>query len=101
MAQCGDPERLPLVGVAERFLKKGSKIYVEGQLKTRKWQDQSGNDRYSTEVVIGFGGVLTMLDGAKGSQGGQGDTGGGSSRGRDEPASQGGFADDLDDEIPF
>ena len=56
-----------LVGVAERFLKKGSKIYVEGQLRTRKWQDQSGNDRYSTEVVLqGPGAVLTMLDGAGG-----------------------------------
>ncbi|MBC2670696.1 single-stranded DNA-binding protein, partial [Novosphingobium piscinae] len=60
-----------LVGVAERFLKKGSKIYVEGQLRTRKWQDQSGNDRYSTEVVLqGPGAVLTMLDGAGGGQGG-------------------------------
>lgn len=53
-----------LVGVAERFLRKGSKVYVEGQLRTRKWQDQSGSDRYSTEVVLqGPGAVLTMLDG--------------------------------------
>jgi single-strand DNA-binding protein len=53
-----------LVGVAERFLRKGSKVYLEGQLRTRKWQDQSGNDRYSTEVAVGgIGGVLTMLDG--------------------------------------
>lgn len=53
-----------LAGVAERFLRKGSKIYVEGQLRTRKWQDQSGADRYSTEVVLqGPGAVLTMLDG--------------------------------------
>lgn len=51
-----------LVGVAERFLRKGSKVYIEGQLRTRKWQDQSGNDRYSTEVSVGVGGVLTMLD---------------------------------------
>ncbi len=52
-----------LVGVAERYLRKGSKVYVEGKLQTRKWQDQSGNDRYSTEVVLsGPGAVLTMLD---------------------------------------
>ena len=56
-----------LVGVAERFLRKGSKVYIEGQLRTRKWQDQSGNDRYTTEVVLsGPGAVLTMLDGAPG-----------------------------------
>ena len=62
-----------LVGVAERFLRKGSKVYIEGQLRTRKWQDQSGNDRYSTEVVLqGLGSVLTMLDGAPGGGGGQG-----------------------------
>ena len=60
-----------LVGVAERFLRKGSKVYVEGELRTRKWQDQSGNDRYSTEVVIGMRGQIVMLDGAKtGEQGG-------------------------------
>ncbi|MEA3542543.1 MAG: single-stranded DNA-binding protein [Pseudomonadota bacterium] len=62
-----------LVGVAERFLRKGSKVYIEGQLRTRKWQDQSGNDRYTTEVVLqGLGSVLTMLDGAPGGGGGQG-----------------------------
>jgi single-strand DNA-binding protein len=54
-----------LVGVAERFLRKGSKVYIEGQLRTRKWQDQSGNDRYSTEVVVGMRGQIVMLDGAK------------------------------------
>ncbi|MCB1514766.1 MAG: single-stranded DNA-binding protein [Hyphomicrobiaceae bacterium] len=60
-----------LCNVAERYLKKGSKVYIEGQLQTRKWQDQQGNDRYSTEVVLqGFGGTLTMLDGAPGSNGG-------------------------------
>ena len=60
-----------LVGVAERYLRKGSKVYIEGQLRTRKWQDQSGNDRYSTEVNVGgMGGVLTMLDGAKSGGGG-------------------------------
>jgi single-strand DNA-binding protein len=68
-----------LAGVAERFLRKGSKVYLEGQLRTRKWQDQSGNDRYTTEVVLqGPGAVLTMLDGAPGG-GGQG--GGGRSQG--------------------
>ncbi|AMK25039.1 MULTISPECIES: single-stranded DNA-binding protein [unclassified Sphingobium] len=67
-----------LAGVAERFLRKGSKVYLEGQLRTRKWQDQSGNDRYTTEVVLqGPGAVLTMLDGAPG--GGFG--GGGRSQG--------------------
>lgn len=55
-----------LVGVAERFLRKGAKVYIEGQLQTRKWQDQAGADRYSTEIVLrGLGSVLTMLDGAK------------------------------------
>lgn len=56
-----------LVGVAERYLRKGSKVYIEGKLQTRKWQDASGADRYSTEVVVGgIGGSLVMLDGAKG-----------------------------------
>lgn len=65
-----------LAGVAERFLRKGSKVYVEGQLRTRKWQDQNGQDRYSTEVVLqGPGAVLTMLDGAGG--GDRGGFGGG------------------------
>jgi single-strand DNA-binding protein len=61
-----------LVGVAERFLRKGSKVYIEGQLRTRKWQDQSGNDRYTTEISVGMNGVLTMLDGAQGGGGGAG-----------------------------
>ena len=57
-----------LVGVIERFVHKGSKLYIEGQLQTRKWQDQSGADRYSTEVVLqGYGSSLVLLDGAKGS----------------------------------
>lgn len=90
-----------LVGVAERFLRKGSKVYIEGQLQTRKWQDQSGADRYSTEVVLqGLGGRLTMLDGAQGESKKtysednrhQGGAGGGVS---------GGGYDDLDDDIPF
>jgi single-strand DNA-binding protein len=67
-----------LVGVAERFLRKGSKVYIEGQLRTRKWQDQSGNDRYTTEISVGgMGGVLTMLDGAQGGGGGGGGSRGG------------------------
>ncbi|HKY83173.1 MAG TPA: single-stranded DNA-binding protein [Sphingobium sp.] len=86
-----------LAGVAERFLRKGSKIYVEGQLRTRKWQDQSGNDRYTTEVVLqGPGAVLTMLDGAPG--GGQGGGGGGRGQGvSDWGASSGGFGGDYED----
>jgi single-strand DNA-binding protein len=110
-----------LVGVAERFLRKGSKVYIEGQLRTRKWQDQSGNDRYSTEVsVAGFDGKLVMLDGAKGGQGGgsgggwQGGSsgggapaGGGSQSGGGWQSGSSGFGggdfggDDLDDDVPF
>jgi single-strand DNA-binding protein len=67
-----------LVRVAEQYLRKGSKVYIEGQLQTRKWQDQSGQDRYSTEVVLqGFGSTLTMLDGRGEGGGGGGDQGGG------------------------
>lgn len=82
-----------LAGVAERYLKKGSKVFVQGKLATRKWQDQSGADRYSTEVVLqGPGAVLTMLDAAKTGNG----TGGGASGGWSPPAD-----DDLSDSIPF
>ena len=94
-----------LAGVAERFLRKGSKVYLEGQLRTRKWQDQSGNDRYSTEVVLqGPGAVMTMLDGAPGggSGGGSGGGGGSSSGGGSSGGSSGpNFDNDLDDEVPF
>ena len=100
-----------LVGVAERFLKKGSKVYIEGQLRTRKWQDASGNDRYTTEVsVAGFDGKLVMLDGAKGGSGGGegwsgGASAGGSSGGNNWGAGGGGssgdFDNDLDDDVPF
>jgi single-strand DNA-binding protein len=67
-----------LANVAERFLRKGSKVYIEGQLQTRKWQDQNGQDKYSTEIVLqGFNSVLTMLDGPGGGQGGGGARSGG------------------------
>lgn len=106
-----------LVRVAEQYLRKGSKVYIEGQLQTRKWQDQSGNDRYSTEVVLqGFGSTLTMLDGRSegGGQGGGGQGGGGGymadqSGGAQGGGNQGGGYDSgpsgpasgMDDEIPF
>ena len=112
-----------LINVCENYLRKGSKVYVEGQLQTRKWQDQSGNDRYSTEVVLrGFNGTLTMLDGAGGgqgggqrggggggnwNQGGGGSSGGGSGGGWNQGGGDQGGAgggsnyDDLDDDIPF
>ncbi|MCZ6449094.1 MAG: single-stranded DNA-binding protein [Alphaproteobacteria bacterium] len=89
-----------LAKVAEDYLHKGSKLYVEGQLQTRKWQDKEGLDRYTTEIVLGrFRGELTMLD-SRSSEGGG--AGGGPS---EEPAAAGagggGGASDLDDEIPF
>ncbi|MBP2549574.1 single-strand DNA-binding protein [Neorhizobium galegae] len=115
-----------LCKVAEQYLKKGATVYIEGQLQTRKWQDQTGNDRYSTEIVLqGFNSTLTML-GGRGEGGGQGagfgggrsggqpagggDFGGGygddydrapASSGRGGQSSGGGFARDLDDDIPF
>ncbi len=117
-----------LCKVAEQYLKKGSTVYVEGQLQTRKWQDQNGNDRYSTEVVLqGFNSTLTML-GGRGDGGGQGggrgasqggdfgggggygggyddygsgSSGGGSSSRSGGGGQGGGFSRDLDDDIPF
>jgi len=103
-----------LCKVAEQFLKKGSKVYLEGQLQTRKWQDQSGQDRYSTEVVLqGFNSTLTMLDG-RGEGGGElrdsgsdfGQSGPYPARaerggGQGAPREQGNYGKDLDDEIPF
>lgn len=72
-----------LANVAERYLRKGSKVYLEGQLQTRKWQDQQGQDRYSTEIVLqGFDAKLVMLDGPGGGQGGG--MGGGGGGGRDD-----------------
>ena len=106
-----------LCKIVEQYLKKGSKVYIEGALQTRKWQDKDGQDRYSTEVVLqGFNSSLTMLDGKGGgggaSSGGDDDFGasgsgfgggGGSSPGRRQPAMAGGGSrnSDLDDEIPF
>ena len=117
-----------LLGVVERYLKKGRKIYIEGSLQTRKWQDRDGNDRYTTEVNIGFDGKLVMLDRAGGDGGGSGGSGGwnqgggsggsggdwnqGGGRARDggrgdDGGAHGGGArresldDDLDDDIPF
>jgi single-strand DNA-binding protein len=89
-----------LVRIAEQYLRKGSKVYIEGQLETRKWQDQSGADRYTTEITLRqFRGELTLLDG-KGEGGGGGgfdqDRGGSfGDEGRGSPAGQ------IDDEIPF
>jgi single-strand DNA-binding protein len=109
-----------LAGVAERYLRKGSKVYLEGKLQTRKWQDQSGNDRYSTDVVLqGFDAKMEMLDsrqggggqgggsndGWGGGQGGGAPSGGGSggSWGQTGGGGQGGgaFDSDLDDDVPF
>ena len=74
-----------LANVAERFLRKGSKVYIEGQLQTRKWQDQQGQDKYSTEIVLqGFNSVLTMLDGPGGGQGSGGGSRGGGDFGGDD-----------------
>ncbi len=115
-----------LCKVVEQYVKKGAKLYIEGQLQTRKWQDQTGNDRYSTEIVLqGFNSTLTMLDGrgegGGGARSGSGDFGGsdygssgggnygggyeqqpargGASRGGGQPS--GGFSNDMDDDIPF
>ncbi|NQW52002.1 MAG: single-stranded DNA-binding protein [Rhodospirillales bacterium] len=104
-----------LAEVAQKFLKKGAKVYLEGQLTTRKWTDQSGQERYTTEVVVPrFGGTLTMLDGrsggGEGGGGGMDDdgmsgggggmpSGGGGSSGGGRPAPRG--KAELDDDIPF
>jgi single-strand DNA-binding protein len=108
----------PLARIAEQYLRKGSKVYIEGQLETRKWQDQNGQDRYTTEVVLRpYRGELTLLDGRNdqsGGGGGYGDSGG--YGGGDDRISGGGFPDDrgmdrggagqslpseMDDESPF
>lgn len=96
----------PLARIAEQYLRKGSKVYLEGQLETRKWQDQSGQDRYSTEVVLRpYKGELTLLDSRGDNMGGGG--GGGGYDDRDAGYGGGGssspapVSQDLDDEIPF
>ena len=87
--------------VAQNYLRKGSKVYLEGQLQTRKWTDQSGQERYTTEVVLQrFRGVLTMLDSRADGGGGRGDYGGGEPAGAPAAAAERGAAD-LDDDIPF
>lgn len=89
-----------LAGVAERYLNKGSKVYISGKMQTRKWQDQSGADRYSTEVVLqGFDAKLVMLDGPRSSGGNSDDAdryAGGNEGASSNPPSR-----DIDDEIPF
>lgn len=102
-----------LCKVVEQYLKKGMKVYLEGQLQTRKWQDQNGQDRYTTEVVLqGFNSTLTMLSGRQGDEPGMGggpgqisrsSDSGGSSRDThvNEKSGDGGYFSDLDDEIPF
>lgn len=90
-----------LVRVCEQYLKKGSKVFVQGKLKTRKYQAQDGSDRYSTEVVLqGFGGTLTMLDGPSGGGQSQGGYDSGSTGNYDAPPQSGGY-DDLNDDLPF
>jgi single-strand DNA-binding protein len=100
-----------LCKIAEQYLKKGSKVYLEGALQTRKWQDKDGQDKYSTEVVLqGFNSQLTMLDG-RGGGGGSAEAGEGGDFGSPGPtasrrpaaaaAAAGGRRDDMDDEIPF
>ena len=97
----------PLVRIAEQYLKKGSKVYIEGQLETRKWQDQSGQDRYTTEVVLRpYSSTLTMLD-SRGDSVSSGDYIGDTSDGNDASSNLGGdtptssISQDFDDEIPF
>ena len=89
-----------LAEVAEKYLRKGSKVYVEGQLQTRKWTDKDGAEKYSTEVVLqNFRGELTMLDGRNGGEGGGGGGFGGGRGTADAPATF--QRDEMDDEIPF
>ena len=111
----------PLARIAEQYLRKGSKVYIEGQLETRKWQDQTGQDRYTTEIVLRpYNGTLTLLDGREGGGGSGGGYGGGGAGGasgygddrgggygedRGGPGGSGGSGfgpgGDVDDEIPF
>jgi len=93
-----------LARVAKQYLKKGSKVYIEGRLQTRKWQDQSGADRYSTEIVLqGYDATLVMLDGKSGGddQGGYSQQSHGPQSGYGAGGRPGGDIDDIDSEIPF
>jgi len=101
----------PLCKIVEQYLKKGAKVYIEGALQTRKWTDQSGVEKYSTEVVLqGFNSTLTMLDGRSGGGGGNfgsddagGDfgSGGSVSSAPRRPVAAGARNSDMDDDIPF
>ena len=101
----------PLCKIVEQYLKKGAKVYIEGALQTRKWTDQSGVEKYSTEVVLqGFNSTLTMLDGRSGGGGGSVGSDDGGDFGSSSPASSaprravaagGGRNSDMDDDIPF
>jgi len=101
----------PLCKIVEQYLKKGAKVYIEGALQTRKWTDQSGVEKYSTEVVLqGFNSTLTMLDGRSGGGGGSFGSDDGGDFGSSSPASSaprravaagGGRNSDMDDDIPF
>jgi single-strand DNA-binding protein len=87
----------PIARIAEQYLRKGSKVYLEGQLETRKWQDQQGQDRYSTEIVLRpYNGTLKLLDKREGGERQQGDD----NHGGDYPPPNGGY-NDIDDEIAF
>ena len=89
-----------LAKVAEQYLRKGAKVYLEGQIQTRKWQDKEGQDKYSTEIVLNrFNGTMVMLDGRSG--GGEGGYAGGASRGGAAEAPAAFQRDEMDDEIPF
>lgn len=97
-----------LAGIAEKYLQKGTKVYLEGQLETRKWQDQSGADRYSTEVVLRpYNGTMTILSGGVGQGEDRGGSSGGSGGrdpdggGRGQGGGGGSRSQDMDDEIPF
>lgn len=96
-----------LTGIVEQYVRKGSKILIEGKLQTRKWQDQSGNDRYATEVVLQGPDARILLLGDKSGGSGSGDSNRGATReqgsNRDAPdkGNQGGFGADLDDDVPF
>ncbi|PZP57075.1 MAG: single-stranded DNA-binding protein [Micavibrio aeruginosavorus] len=99
----------PLIKVAKNYLKKGAKVYIEGQLETRKWQDKEGKDQYTTEVVLRpYRGELTMLDGRSGSSSGGGDYndnssnyGGNSGGGYSAGGGARGKVDEMEDDIPF